>query len=153
MTGEDPALGEQFGRLRAWLGRLARHKMVWLIVGGAAGTVLRYWISQWVGSHAWGRVFPWGTFIINVSGSFVLGFAALLIRERLRPEHGDLYLLIGTGFCGGYTTFSTFELETWNWVQKGSWPLALVNVAGSAAAGFVGVALGWKLAEGIFGPR
>jgi CrcB protein len=126
--------------------------MLWLIVGGAAGTVLRYWVGQWFASYPWGRDFPWGTFVINVTGSFILGFAAYVIQERLPPEYGDLYLLIGYGFCGGYTTFSSFELETFTWIQKGSWPLALVYVIGSVTAGFVSVVLGWKLAEGLFAP-
>jgi CrcB protein len=135
--------------LLAWL---MRHKMVWLLVGGAVGTYARYWLGKWIGGQPWAQGFPYGTMIINVSGSFILGAAAVIILERLPPEHGDWYLLVGTGFCGGYTTFSTFELETYRLVRDGSWWLALGNVFGSVAAGFLGVVLGVALVNFLF-PR
>jgi CrcB protein len=136
--------------VRACLLFLVRHKMLSLLVGGAAGTCVRYWVAHWCDSQLWGQRFPYGTLFINVSGSLLLAFAAVVIRGRMPPEYGDLFLLVGTGFCGGYTTFSTFEWETFRLVQGGSWPLALVNVVGSVGAGFVGVLLGVKLAEYLF---
>jgi CrcB protein len=127
--------------------------MVLLLLGGAVGTYCRYLLGRWLGQHPWAQVFPpLGTMVINVSGSFILGFAAVIILERLPPEHQDWYLLIGTGFCGGYTTFSTFEWETFKLVRDGSWWLALANVLGSVVAGFLGVLLGVALA-GWFFPR
>jgi CrcB protein len=90
--------------------------------------------------------------VINVTGSFVLAVAAAVIQDRLAPEYQNLFLLVGTGFCGGYTTFSTFEYETFKLASAGSWALALVNVAGSVAAGFVGVLLGVALVNEVF-PR
>lgn len=126
---------------------LARNKMFMIMLGGAVGSYLRYLVGEWFKSHPWGQVFPWGTFFINVTGSFILGFAYVLIRERLPPEHDSWYLLVGTGLCGGYTTFSTFELETYNLVRDGSWWFALGNTAGSVVAGFCGVILGVLLAQ------
>ncbi len=127
-------------------------KMLLLMFAGALGTYLRYVVGRWVASQPWAQGFPYGTFFINVSGSFILAAAAVLILERLPPEHADWYLLVGTGFCGGYTTFSTFEWETYRLVRDGSWLLALVNAAGSVAAGFVGVLLGVGLVSLLF-PR
>jgi CrcB protein len=147
---EGSAVKQRLELVRTCLLQLVRYKMICLLVGGAAGTCVRYWVARWCDSQPWGQVFPYGTFFINVSGSLLLAFAAVVIRGRLPPEYGDLYLLIGTGFCGGYTTFSTFEWETFRLVQSGSWPLALVNVIGSVAAGFVGVLLGVKVAEFLF---
>ncbi len=132
---------------------VARHKMVWLLVGGAAGTYCRYWLSVWIGQSAWAQVFaPLGTLVINVTGSFILGAAAVIILERLPPEYQPWYLLIGTGFCGGYTTFSTFEWETFKLIRDGSWHLALANVLGSVVAGLLGVFLAVALVGLIF-PR
>jgi CrcB protein len=136
--------------LRHWLSVLARSKMVWLMVAGAVGTYARYLVGGWFRSQSWGQVFPFGTLFVNVSGSFILGLAAVIIHERLPPEHQGWFVIIGTGFCGGYTTFSTFELETYNLLRDGSWRLALANVVGSVAAGFLGVLLGVLLAHLIF---
>jgi CrcB protein len=118
------------------------------MLGGAIGTVLRYWISRWLAEHPWADAFPpLGTFVINVTGSFIVGVAAAVILERLPIEYQGWYLLVGTGFCGGYTTFSTFELETYRLVRDGSWWLAFANIAGSVVAGFVGVWLGVLLVD------
>ena len=114
------------------LSRVLRNKMVILMLGGAIGTYLRYIVGRWFATQPWGQGFPYGTLFINVSGSFILASAAVIILERLPPEHQDWYLLIGTGFCGGYTTFSTFEWETFKLMRDGSWWYALANVFGSA---------------------
>jgi CrcB protein len=127
--------------------------MVMVIVGGAVGTLLRYLVGRWFNSQPWGQVFPYGTLFINVTGSFILAAGAVIILERLPPKHQDWYLLLGTGFCGGYTTFSTFEWETYKLVRDGSWLLALANVMGSVLAGFIGVLLGVLLATALLPKR
>jgi CrcB protein len=130
------------------------HKTVLLTVGGAAGTNARYWVGVWYRSLPMAVDFPFlGTTFINVSGSFILGAAVFLIEQRLAPEQRYWILLIGTGFCGGYTTFSTFAYETFDVAfRQGSWWLALANVVVSVVGGFVAVVLAVKLADGIFSP-
>ncbi len=126
--------------------------MLWMMVGGAVGTLTRYWIGQWFSTYAWARTFPYATMFINVTGSFILGVAFVVIRQRLPPAYSDWYLVVGTGFCGGYTTFSSFELETYQLVDLGSWRLALYNVLGSVVAGFLGIILAVALVNSLW-PR
>jgi CrcB protein len=142
-------VAEWFAWIGGWLWWLLTHQVVRVSVGGAAGTLARYLISTWIGAPLWARGFPVATFLINVSGSFILGAAAGIIRQRLPPEYGYWYLLIGTGFCGGYTTFSTFEYETLQLIRDGSWMLALAYVLGSVVAGFVGVYAGVTLVDAL----
>ena len=137
---------------RNWVRKLLRNKMLMLMLGGAIGTYARFWLGRWFNLQPWAQGFPYGTLVINVSGSFILAVAAVIILERLPPEHQDWYLLIGTGFCGGYTTFSTFEWETLKLVRDGSWRLAVYNVVGSVVAGFLAVLLGVFLV-GLLFPR
>jgi CrcB protein len=124
--------------------------MILLLLGGALATYLRYSVSRWFNSQPWGQVFTYGTLFINVSGSFILAATAAIILERLPPEHQSWYLLIGTGFCGGFTTFSTFEWETYKLVRDGSWWYALANICFSVGSGFIGVSLGVLLVSLVF---
>jgi len=123
-----------------------------LALGGAAGTISRYGLSRWVDGQPWSGAFPWGTWVVNVTGSFLLAVVVLVVRERLPPGYDHWYLLLGTGFCGGYTTFSTFEWETYALVRDGSWLFALLNVVGSVVAGFGGIVLAVVLVQLLF-PR
>jgi fluoride exporter len=147
MAKEPAGANFLFGQL---LYHLGRHRMFLIMVGGAVGTCARYGLSRWCNEQPWGQGFPYGTLIINVTGSFLLAVAAVAFLDRLQPDYQNWYLLVGVGFCGGYTTFSTFEMETFRLVQDGSWHLAMVNVVVSVLAGFVGVILGVILARFLF---
>ena len=139
--------------LVSWYVAVMTHPVMLIGLGSAVGGNLRYWLGRWVDNQQWPWGLPWGTFVINVSGSFLLGFFAVLFLERIAPARRDLYLLLGTGFCGGFTTFSTFEWETYKLVREGSWPAALVNVGGSLLVGFVGVVCGVFVSHLVFGRR
>jgi CrcB protein len=112
-------------------------------LGGGAGANARYWLGQvvnrWQAAQLPGHEFPWATFLINVSGSVLLGIAAGLYLGHPDPARRNWYLLLGTGFCGGYTTFSTFSLETVELLRDGKLGVALAYVGGSVAAGVLGV--------------
>ena len=119
--------------------------MVVVMLGGALGTLLRYAISKWFNEQAWTKGFPYGKMFINVTGSFILGFAVVTFRDRQ-----DWLLLMGTGFCGGYTTFSTFALETYRLVEDHSYWRVFYNVGGSVVAGLVAVVLGIAVGHLLF---
>jgi fluoride exporter len=111
--------------------------------GGFLGAVARYAVGLGVAAF-WARPFPLATFLINVSGSFVLGLFSTLAAERLAiaPEWR---LFVATGFVGAYTTFSTFEYETLRLTQTGTAAWALANVLSSVVAGFAAVWIGVRL--------
>jgi CrcB protein len=119
-------------------------------VGSALGGVGRFALSGYVARH-FGETFPWGTLIINVTGSFVIGFFATLTA----PDEGRL-LVSGTGrqffiagICGGYTTFSSFSLQTLNLARESEWMRAGANVVGSVVFCLIAVWLGHVAAMAI----
>ncbi len=115
-----------------------------LMLGGGVGANARYWLGVLIRTYQT-AAFPWATFAINVSGSVVLGFAAALFLKHPDESRRVWYLLLGTGFCGGFTTFSTFSLETLELMQEERWATAAAYVFGSVAAGVFGVWLALKL--------
>jgi CrcB protein len=153
-VGEEqtPQTEPRRGRME-WLGDVAVHPVVLIALGSAVGGNLRYWLGRWIDAQKWAGGIPWGTFVINVTGSLLLGFFAVWFLERLSPARRELYFLLGTGFCGGYTTFSTFEWETYKLLRDEKWLAALANVVGSVAVGFLGVFLGALTAHLIFTRR
>jgi CrcB protein len=111
--------------------------------GGALGALSRYGVDTWIERHA-ESVFPWATFAINISGCFAVGFliAALVDRHRA-PEWLRIGLVVG--FCGGYTTFSTFGHETLDLVETRAVAIAASYIAASVGLGVVAVLVGSKL--------
>ena len=100
-------------------------------MGGALGTVGRYFLSGVV-ANAFGETFPWGTLIINVTGSFVIGFFGTLTGPDGRLfVSGTTRQFVMVGLCGGYTTFSSFSLQTLNLMNDREWLYAGANVLGS----------------------
>ena len=117
--------------------------------GGALGTVARYWLSGVV-ANAFGQTFPWGTLIINVMGSFVIGFFATLTGPDGRfVASGTTRQFVMVGLCGGYTTFSSFSLQTLNLANDGEWLAAGGNILGSVALCLLFVWLGAALGAAV----
>lgn len=114
-------------------------------MGGFVGAIARYLTSAWVGQK-WGRSFPAGTFVVNVVGCFIIGFAmSLFIEKVFVSARWRAFLLIG--FVGSFTTFSTFEYETSALLQDGEWFIALANVVLSVTVGFIALKMGQTLAR------
>lgn len=126
-------------------------------VGGAFGSVMRFWLtgvmmtltgprSPW-GTFPWGT-FPWGTLLINVLGSFIIGLVAglTLTPERL-GWHPSIRILLMTGFCGGFTTFSAFSLQTLELIQTGEMAMAFGYMLASVALCVAFTYGGWMLAR------
>ena len=124
-------------------------KWLFIAVGGAIGSVLRYAVQGWF-RDAFGARFPWGTFVVNISGCLVIGLlAGYFAGPRLVREEYRIGLMIGV--LGGYTTFSSFGLETFSLASDGQLRLALVNMVMSCVVGFVAVWIGYRMAERWFG--
>lgn len=114
-------------------------RLALVVVGGGTGAGLRFLVGLRIPVH----IYPWHTLGINTVGSFVLGLLAVWCRDRT-----GWYALLGIGLCGGFTTFSTFSLETLTLLDEGRSGRAVGYVAGSVAAGLLGVWLGLRLAKG-----
>jgi CrcB protein len=122
---------------------------LWVAIGGTIGSVARFWLTE-ISAKLWGGDFPWGTVIANVTGSFLIGLVAALPimgpRDLLGPM-GRQFLM--AGILGGYTTFSSFSLQTLTMMQHGHFGKAALNVAGSVVLCLAAVALGYALGAAV----
>jgi len=118
-------------------------RLVMLAVGGALGTLARYGLNGAISARI--ATFPLGTMVVNVTGCFAIGFIASVSgpsmgRSWLKPEWRDFLMV---GFCGGYTTFSSYGIQTLNLARDGEWLHVAGNVIGSNVLGLGAVYLGW----------
>ncbi len=116
-------------------------------VGGFFGAIARYLVDRRVTQWTGGTV-PWGTFVINIGGSFVVGLLFALIVERAALS-AQLRAPLMIGFLGAYTTFSTLMLESWRMVEDGAWQIAVVNIGGSILVGMLAVVAGVLVGRAI----
>ena len=122
---------------------------LWIAAGSAAGGVSRFWLSGVV-ARLIGETFPWGTLVVNVTGSFVIGFIAALTAPDGRFFVGSTTrLALMAGFCGGYTTFSSFSIQTLNLLNDGQYLYAGANAGLSVVLCLVAVWAGAALATSI----
>jgi CrcB protein len=124
-------------------------RIFWIAVAGALGTLARYGASG-AALRIFGPSFPYGTLVVNAVGSFVLAAVvyAGVVKNVLSP---DLRLALGVGFCGGFTTYSTFNYETMRYLQERAWLLAAGNVVLTLVICMVAGFLGWWGASLVLG--
>ena len=123
--------------------------IVLVFLGGAAGSIWRYWWSGLV-AQRFGETFPFGTLVVNVVGSILVGLCSgLLIHISNSSIAIALQQLLVIGVCGGLTTFSSFSLQTFSLIADGRWLSALANIVFSTGLSFGCVALGWQITQGI----
>lgn len=122
---------------------------LWVGLGGALGSVVRFWCSGFVARH-FGETFPLGTLVVNVSGSFLIGFFATITgtegRWLVGPSGRNFFM---AGVCGGYTTFSSFSLQTLDLAREDQWLYAGANAAFHLVLCLVAVWLGHILAASL----
>jgi CrcB protein len=121
---------------------------LWVALGGALGSVGRHWFSTFAVAR-WGAAFPWGTLLINISGSLIIGVIAGCNHGWLSGENARKFLMIG--ICGGFTTFSAFSLQTLELAQKGEWLRAVIYILASVALCILGVWGGFQIGS-VFSP-
>lgn len=121
---------------------------LWVGLGGFFGANTRFVVARF-SADLLGISFPYGTFIINISGSFLLGLIGTVISQQLIPYGEQVRLAVSIGFLGAYTTFSTFEFESHSLFDNGDWLLGLTNLLASLFVGLLAVRLGILLARMI----
>ena len=123
--------------------------IVLVFLGGAIGSICRYWWSGLV-TQRLGDTFPFGTLFVNVVGSILVGiFSGLLVHMSNSSLSIALTQLLVVGVCGGLTTFSSFSLQTFLLIAEGRWLAALSNIVFSTGLSFGCVVLGWQITQGI----
>ena len=115
-------------------------KVLWISIGAVLGANLRYWVGDWA-AQRYGSSFPYGTMLINLTGSFLLGLIISLTLEYFIIDP-RLRILLTIGFLGSYTTFSTFAHESVTLISQGQWWLGLLNLIGTSLLGALFAALG-----------
>jgi CrcB protein len=118
--------------------------------GGAIGATLRWAVVRWAG-HAMGLGFPWGTLIVNVAGSAVMGLLAVAMMERFPGSWGRFSPFLMTGVLGGFTTFSAFSLDALYLIERGRNLAAASYIGGSVGLSIAGLWAGMALARGVWG--
>ena len=118
-----------------------------IAAGGACGAVARYLINVSPMQNLF-KPFPFPTFFINITGSFLIGFLLILLTDKYQADE-NLRLAVTVGFLGAFTTFSTFELEIWELLKENHYLAAFLYLFLSVAVGFAGLALGIRLAGKI----
>lgn len=122
---------------------------LWVALGSALGGVARYGTGL-MALHLWGEAFPWGTIAVNILGSFVIGFfGALTLPGGALPASPNLRIFVMVGVCGGFTTFSSFSLQTLVLARDGNWFAAMGNVLLSVLLCLAAVTLGQAAAAHI----
>lgn len=123
---------------------MSANSLLWIACGGAVGSVLR----ALTGAALQSPRFPWATLTVNVVGSFLIGWLVARMGGWPLPAESRTQNLLVVGFCGGFTTFSTFSLQTLELAVKGQWAAAAANVVVSVVAGLTAVWVGFRLGHG-----
>ena len=119
--------------------------VIGIAVAGALGALARYGLDELIGRRT--GAFPWGIFVVNVTGAFAIGFMVEALEPRF--EESWVRLAVVTGFLGAYTTFSTFSLDTYRLLDAGHVGTAVANALGTLVAGLLAVWLGLKLGRAV----
>ena len=120
---------------------------LWIALGAVAGAIARYALSGYI-ARSFSTSFPYGTLIVNVSGSLVLGFFLVLATERMLLDP-RWRMLVAIGFCGSYTTFSSYAFETFASFEGGQWLMMSLNIIANNALCLGAVMLGAAIARGL----
>ncbi len=133
-----------------WMGEDDMQATLLIVLGGALGSIASYWLNVW--APPFSRYVPLGTIGINIAGSFIIGFFGTLTLESGRfPAPEPVRLLVMVGFCGGFTTFSSFSLQTLDLIRGGAWPRGLINVVASVLLCLGGAVIDHTIASHLNG--